>query len=126
MNAAGGIVRETGTLARAMGQYIGGSRQRAREIISSSSPVEPVDDLTLKRRVRAELEHSGNPNDLHVAVSSGVVTLTGHCQPGKISEVLNRVENVQGVQRIRNELRAYDVSSNAPEAARSAPDRPAV
>lgn len=72
--------------------------------------IDPDDDGSIARGVRAELRHAPvrGAAGLDVAVEDGVVTLSGSIQePSGIGDIVMRVESLPGVRRVISDIE-YD------------------
>lgn len=89
------------------------------------SEVDPDDDGSIERAVRAEVRSAPvrGTGGVTIDVKDGVVTLGGSVpEPAAIGEIVLRAENVPGVQQVITEIQ-FDGStstgaSNAPETGR--------
>lgn len=74
--------------------------------------VDPDDDASIERAVRAEVRRAPvrGAGLVEVSVSDGVVTLTGSVpEPSAIGEIVIRAEQVRGVRRVITDI-AFDGS----------------
>lgn len=74
--------------------------------------VDPDDDASIERAVRAEVRRAPvrGAGLVEVSVNDGVVTLTGSVpEPSAIGEIVMRAERVNGVRRVITEI-AFDGS----------------
>ena len=73
----------------------------------------PVDDRVLRERVRSQIGRVvSHPRAIDVAVSNGVVTLRGPILMDEVSQLLNAVEAVRGVQDVVNHLDEHPEAGN--------------
>ena len=75
----------------------------------------PVTDDVLVDRVRAKLGRVvSHPGAVEVTAQNGVITLAGPILQSEVSDLLNCVEAVRGVQEVHNNLDAHDESEQHP------------
>ena len=97
-----GAARDVSAKAR---YEAGKARGLVHEVFSEEAP--PGTDAELLQKIRSEaVGPSGNLGEIEVRVDEGTVVLVGpSIDPAREEELIDRIEKVVGVTRIRNELR---------------------
>lgn len=76
---------------------------------------EPVDDVVLEERVRAEIGRAvTTPGGIEVSVAGGAVTLSGPVLANEIEDLLSAVRGVRGVEEVVNALGVYETPEDVP------------
>jgi hypothetical protein len=76
---------------------------------------QPVDDLVLIERVRAQLGRVvSHPHAIDVKVADGQITLRGAVLQAEVNQLLRAVERVDGVREVVNRLEEHQERGNVP------------
>lgn len=71
----------------------------------SAVRTEPVDDVRLVERIRAELGRvTSHPRSIDVTASAGTITLSGPVLAGEAQSILSAARGVAGVREVRDAL----------------------
>jgi hypothetical protein len=95
------------------GDRLYGAAAQARAALDGG---EPASDRRIADRVRAAMGRVVSaPGAIDVNVAAGNVLLTGHVMAGERDRLLAAVADVQGVERVSDQLAAYDEPGRVPE-----------
>jgi uncharacterized membrane protein len=100
-----------GTTARDLAHRAAGTAARVR----SSLRRQPVDDVVLIERVRAQLGRVvSHPHAIDVKATDGRVMLSGSVLHAEVNQLLHAVERVDGVRQVVNKLEEHKEPGNVP------------
>ncbi|ARP88517.1 hypothetical protein CAL13_03935 [Bordetella genomosp. 9] len=103
---------------RRKARYVRGHLQgMAAQTRSAMSPAgEPASDRRIAERVRAAIGRAvSTPGAVDVNVAAGNVLLTGHILAAEREKLVSTVSAVEGVERVTDQMSAYDDAGNVPE-----------
>lgn len=101
------------TASRKLNRLIRDLRNRAYGVFSRYNQLSngTIDDSTLDSRVRSVFGRvTRHPRSVKTSVSRGVVTISGPILADEVSNLLERIRSVSGVQGIINQLDVYETS----------------
>jgi osmotically-inducible protein OsmY len=86
------------------------------ETVGTFKPSGPVDDITLKQRIRSVLgHHVSHPRAMQVEVNHGRALLRGSILAQELDEMLECICAIPGVKSVREELAIYDRQDAIPD-----------